>query len=88
MMSDNAKRIMDIATDHAKAQKQNFVGTEHILLGLLDAESEVAFIFNELGVNFSDAKQYVDDIHKEKELLFTNIISYSAKAKAALAQKK
>ena len=84
MMSDNAKRIMDIATDHAKAQKQNFVGTEHILLGLLDAESEVSFIFNELGVNLSDAKNYVDDIHKEKELLFTNIISYSAKAKAAL----
>jgi len=84
LMSDNAKRIMDIATDEAKAQKQNFVGTEHILLGLLDAESEVAFIFNELGIKYSDAKKYVDDIHKEKEPLFTTIISYSAKAKAAL----
>ena len=49
-MSDNAKKVLDCAAEEARLLKQNFVGTEHILLGLLHDVSDVQFVFKEMGI--------------------------------------
>ena len=81
-LTDNAKRILDIATEEARLQKQNFVGTEHILLALLSDESDIAFIFKEFGLKYEDVRKNVIEMSKDSDIIFTNIISYTAKAKA------
>lgn len=81
-LTDNAKRILDIATEEARFQKQNFVGTEHILLALLSDESDIAFIFKEFDLKYEDVRKNVIEMSKDSDIIFTNIISYTAKAKA------
>ncbi len=83
-MSENAKSILDHAAEEARQLKQNFVGTEHILLGLLHDDSDVAFVFRELGIELERARSYVAEQSKDNDIIFTNIISYTAKAKAVL----
>lgn len=81
-MSDNAKKVLDLAAEEARVLKQNFVGTEHLLLGLLHEESDVCFVFNELGLTLEKARAAVAELVKDTEVTYTNIISYTAKAKA------
>ncbi len=81
-LTDNAKRILDIATEEARFQKQNFVGTEHILLALLSNESDIAFIFKEFGLKYEDVRKNVIEINKESNTVFTNIILFTAKVKS------
>ena len=46
-----AKRIIDLAYDEAKQFKHNYIGTEHLLLGLLREASGIeAAVLNRLGV--------------------------------------
>lgn len=81
-LTDNGKHILDIATEEARFQKKNFVGTEHILLALLSNESDIAFVFNEFGLDYETIRKNVIDMSKDSNIIFTNIISYTAKAKA------
>lgn len=81
-MSDNAKKILDVAAEHARTLKQNFVGTEHILLALLRDDSDVSFVFKELKVSYEAALDHIEKNVILSDALFTNIISYTVKAKA------
>lgn len=81
-LTDNAKRVLDIAAEEARSQKQNFVGTEHILLALLNSESDIAFVFNEFGLKLEDIRNNIIEMSKDSDIIYTNIISYTAKAKA------
>lgn len=81
-LTDNGKHILDIATEEARFQKKNFVGTEHILLALLSNESDIAFVFKEFGLDYETVRKNVMDMSKDSNIIFTNIISYTAKAKA------
>lgn len=81
-LTDNAKHVLDIAAQEARSQKQNFVGTEHILLALLNNESDIAFVFNEFGLKLENIRNNVIEMSKDTDIIYTNIISYTAKAKA------
>ncbi len=81
-LSNNAKRVLDIAAQEARALKQNFVGTEHLLLALLNDESDVAFVFDEMGISAADVRKKVVEANKESDIIYTNIISYTAKMKS------
>ncbi len=83
-MSPNAKKVMDSAAEEARLQKQNFVGTEHILLALLHEDSDVSFIFKETGITLDEVREKLNEENKLSEVIFTNIISYTARAKAVL----
>ena len=81
-MSDNAKKVLDCAAEEARLLKQNFVGTEHILLGLLHDVSDVQFVFKEMGITLENAKEIVSQQNKAADIIYTNIISYTTKAKS------
>lgn len=53
-----AKRVMELALDEARTLGHNYIGTEHILLGLLREEEGVAArVLRNLGVDVSKARQ-------------------------------
>lgn len=50
--SSAAQRVLTVAGEHARALNHNYVGTEHALLGLLDAKAGLtAEVLSSLGVN-------------------------------------
>lgn len=55
-----AKKVIDYAIEGARALGHNFVGTEHLLLGLLrEGEGVAAQVLMNLGLNFDDARTEV-----------------------------
>jgi ATP-dependent Clp protease ATP-binding subunit ClpA len=58
-----AKKVIELAVDEARRLNHHYVGTEHILLGLLrEGEGIAAGVLMELGVNMREARQKVLDI--------------------------
>jgi len=53
--TDLARKVMELATQESKRLNHDYLGTEHILLGLLKAESGVAFqVLRNLDVGVGD----------------------------------
>jgi len=58
--TDRARRSLVLAQEEARLLQHNFIGTEHLLLGLLaEAEGVAALALSELGVTLVDARQKV-----------------------------
>lgn len=56
--TDQAKKVMLLASDEARHRKHAFIGTEHILLGLVAEETGVAGItLKEFGLDLNKARQ-------------------------------
>ncbi|UCF38011.1 MAG: ATP-dependent Clp protease ATP-binding subunit [Acidobacteriota bacterium] len=57
-LSDQSKRVLTYATEEADRLLCNYIGTEHILLGLLRAEDSVAAqILHDKGLNLSRVRE-------------------------------
>ncbi len=55
-----AKRVMELALDESRKLGHNYVGTEHILLGLIrEGEGVAAQVLNNLGVSLDKAQKEV-----------------------------
>jgi ATP-dependent Clp protease ATP-binding subunit ClpA len=61
--NDRAKRVLAIAQEEAVRLNHNYVGTEHLLLGLVrEGESVAANVLNTLGVELSKVRTAVEFI--------------------------
>ena len=61
--SDSAKRVLSLAQEEAMRLKHNYIGTEHLLLGLLSAGDNVAAqVLASLGVDLSKSRTAVEFI--------------------------
>ena len=59
-MTDRAKIVMKLAKEHARCKEHQFVGAEHILLGLARAGSGVgAAVLRNLGIDLHDITQVI-----------------------------
>lgn len=59
-LSARAKRVLDLSMREARRAGVSYVGTEHILLGVLEESNGVAYaILTEFGVNVSDVRQEI-----------------------------
>ncbi|HBK68646.1 MAG TPA: ATP-dependent Clp protease ATP-binding subunit ClpC, partial [Firmicutes bacterium] len=55
-----AKRVLELALDEARQLGHNYVGTEHILLGLIrEGEGVAAQVLKNLGVDLESARKQV-----------------------------
>lgn len=55
-----AKRVLELAADEARKLNHNYIGTEHILLGLIREEEGVAArVLNNVGVGLNKTRQQV-----------------------------
>ena len=65
-LTPRAKRVIDLAYDEAGQLNSNYIGTEHLLLGLLgEGESVGAHILAGLGLDLDKARQAVAEIQNE-----------------------
>ncbi|MBU8909543.1 Clp protease N-terminal domain-containing protein, partial [Desertibacillus haloalkaliphilus] len=55
-----AKKVIELSMDEARKLGHSYVGTEHILLGLIrEGEGVAARVLNNLGVSLNKARQQV-----------------------------
>jgi len=59
-MTPRAKKVLELAVDEARRFNHSYIGTEHLLLGLLrEGEGIAAGVLASLGINLGDARMEV-----------------------------
>ena len=60
--TERARRAIVFAQEEAKALKQNHVGTEHLLLGVIrENESIAARVLENLGISLEDTRERIEE---------------------------
>ena len=86
--TNGAKNALGFAAASAKQQGQNYIGTEHILDGILREEGETAKILNELGVSEEQVSQLIQQISGSNGMMFGNTMAYTPRSKKILELSK
>ncbi|MDD4874470.1 MAG: ATP-dependent Clp protease ATP-binding subunit, partial [Dehalococcoidales bacterium] len=83
--SERARRVLTLAQDEAKRLNHNYIGTEHILLGLVKEEDGVAAkALVGMGINLGKISQAVEYIIGPGEKSSMNSTGLTTKAKRVL----
>ncbi len=66
-LTSRAKRVIDLAYDEARQLNNNYIGTEHLLLGLIrEGEGLAARVLNKLGVDLERARREVMNLQEHE----------------------
>lgn len=87
IMTDRARRVVVLAQEEARALDHHYVGTEHILLGLLvEGESSAAKALETLGITFEAARAQVEEVigHGEDHHAPSGGMPFTPRAKKVL----
>ncbi|AQP49094.1 NDP-hexose 4-ketoreductase [Tessaracoccus aquimaris] len=83
--TDRARRVIVLAQDEAKLLNHNFIGTEHILLGLIhEGEGVAAKALESLGIELEAVRQQVEEIIGQGQQVPTGHIPFTPRAKKVL----
>jgi ATP-dependent Clp protease ATP-binding subunit ClpC len=83
--SEGARRAVVLAQDEARRLNHDYIGTEHILLGLLhDSESVAARALEALGITLEAARQQVEEIIGRGTKVPSGHIPFTPRAKKVL----
>ncbi|MFQ5673535.1 MAG: ATP-dependent Clp protease ATP-binding subunit [Nitrospinales bacterium] len=64
--TSRAKKVLEFAVEEARSMNHNYIGTEHLLLGLLKEKEGVACrVLNSFGMSFDDVKEKILEMLKE-----------------------
>jgi len=64
--TSRAKKVLEFAVEEARSLNHNYIGTEHLLLGLLKEKEGVACrVLNSFGMYFDDVKEKLVEMFKE-----------------------
>lgn len=64
--TSRAKKVLEFAVEEARSMNHNYIGTEHLLLGLLKEKEGVACrVLNSFGMYFDDVKEKILEMLKE-----------------------
>jgi hypothetical protein len=83
--TDRARRVVVLAQDEARALQHNYIGTEHILLGLLaEREGVAARVLERIGISADAVREKVTSIIGEGGSVPTGHIPFTPRAKKVL----
>ncbi|MDQ3990700.1 MAG: AAA family ATPase, partial [Actinomycetota bacterium] len=83
--TDRARRVVVLAQEEARMLNHNYIGTEHILLGLIhEGEGVAAKALESLGVSLDSVRQQVEDIIGQGQSAPTGHIPFTPRAKKVL----
>ncbi|MBB1512188.1 ATP-dependent Clp protease ATP-binding subunit [Tessaracoccus sp. MC1679] len=83
--TDRARRVIVLAQDEAKLLNHNFIGTEHILLGLIhEGEGVAAKALESLGIALEAVREQVEEIIGQGQQVPTGHIPFTPRAKKVL----
>ena len=64
--TSRAKKVLEFAVEEARSLNHNYIGTEHLLLGLLKEKEGVACrVLNSFGMFFDDVREKIVEMFKE-----------------------
>ncbi|MFT4124127.1 MAG: Clp protease N-terminal domain-containing protein, partial [Microbacteriaceae bacterium] len=83
--TDRARRVVVLAQEEAKMLNHNYIGTEHILLGLIhEGEGVAAKALESLGISLDAVREQVQDIIGQGQTQPTGHIPFTPRAKKVL----
>ena len=83
--TDRARRVVVLAQDEARMLKHNYIGTEHILLGLIhEGEGVAAEALESLGISLDAVRQQVEEIIGQGQQAPSGHIPFTPRAKKVL----
>jgi ATP-dependent Clp protease ATP-binding subunit ClpC len=83
--TERARKVVVKAQDEARFLKQNYIGTEHILLGLIDEKEGIASkVFQELGISVEEIRSAIKDVITEGTSESYEHIPFTPRAKKVL----
>jgi ATP-dependent Clp protease ATP-binding subunit ClpC len=83
--TERARQVVVLAQDEARALSHNYIGTEHILLGLLREEEGIAArVLGELGVTLEEVRSQVAQIVGRGDEVTSGQIPFTPRAKKVL----
>ncbi len=91
--TSGAKKVLELAVEEARAMGHNYIGTEHLLLGLIREKNGIASkILNDFGIHLIETREHImnllkDPSFKTKEASKTPILDEFSRDLTALAIK-
>jgi len=83
--TERARKVVVKAQDEARFLKQNYIGTEHILLGLINEKEGIgARVFYELNISFEDIRSAIKEVVTEGTSESYEHIPFTPRAKKVL----
>jgi ATP-dependent Clp protease ATP-binding subunit ClpC len=83
--TDRARRVIPLAQEEARLLRHNYIGTEHLLLGLLgEGEGVAAKTLEGLGISLQAVRVQVQEIIGQGQTTPTGHIPFTPRAKKAL----
>ena len=83
--TDKARRVVVLAQEEAKLLNHNYIGTEHILLGLIhEGEGVAAKALESLGIDLNSVREQVQEIIGQGQQAPTGHIPFTPRAKKVL----
>jgi hypothetical protein len=83
--TDQARRVMVLAQDEARLLNHNYIGTEHILLGLIrEGQGIAAEALESLDISLDAVRQQVEEIIGRGQEVPSGHIPFTARAKKVL----
>jgi ATP-dependent Clp protease ATP-binding subunit ClpC len=83
--TDRARRVVVLAQEEARMLNHNYIGTEHILLGLIhEREGIAARALESLGISLDAVRQEVEELIGQGQQAPSGHIPFTARAKKVL----
>ena len=83
--TDRARRVVVLAQEEARTLNHNYIGTEHILLGLIhEGEGVAATGLKNLDISLEAVRQQVEEIIGQGQAASSGHIPFTPRAKKAL----
>jgi len=85
LFTDRARKVVNLAQEEARMLNHNYIGTEHILLGLIhEGEGVAAKALESLGISLEDVHSQVEDIIGQGEQAPSGPIPFTPRGKKVL----
>ena len=82
--TDRARRVIVLAQEEARMLNHNYIGTEHILLGLIHEGGVAAKALESLGISLDAVRQQVEEIIGQGQQAPSGHIPFTPRAKKVL----
>ena len=83
--TDRARRVVVLAQEEARMLNHNYIGTEHILLGLIhEGEGVAAKALESLGISLEGVREQVEEIIGQGQTAPAGHIPFTPRAKKVL----
>lgn len=82
--TDRARRVIVLAQDGARHLNHNYIGTEHVLLGIVhEGEGVASRVLESLGLQLESIREQVEEIVGQGEVKPSGYIPFTPRAKKA-----